>query len=250
MVVQVSVRIDDSQLEARLNKLQTVSMRRATIDGINETAFEARRDLLAEMDRAFDRPTPFAKRGLTVVKAGGARQFAEIEFSGSRASGGGLPPAYFMRPGIEGGRRSLKAFETQLVERGWMKPGEVAVPTKRLPRDRFGNVSQGQLNRIMSGLAVDYRGAGSTRVASTEPGKRRARASIRCSTSSRLRSIRCASISTTALNGSGGRICRSTSARRSTASVSDPSCTIHGSLLAHPTRGCFAPWGVASQSGN
>ncbi|MDX0604710.1 hypothetical protein GOD78_26615 [Sinorhizobium medicae] len=73
---------------------------------------------------------------------------------------------------IEGGMRTHKAFERQLIDRGLMKRGDVAVPAKRAPLDRYGNMTQGFLNRVMADLQIDYRGAGATRTRTSSSLKR------------------------------------------------------------------------------
>lgn len=145
---------------------------------LNDTAKGARKAVQVVMGKSFDRPTPFAKRGVVYERASKDNLDARVVIHGSKTPHGGLPAAYFLGPQVDGGRRTLKAFEVQLKARGLLPDGHVVVPAERTKLDRYGNVSQGQLNRIMSGLQVDYRGAGSTRVASTKKGKaRRARGS-------------------------------------------------------------------------
>lgn len=147
---------------------------------LNETAKGARKAVQNKMGQVFDRPTPFAKRGVVYERATKEDLDARVVIYGSKAANGGLPPAYFLGPQVDGGRRSLKAFEVQLKARGFLPDGHIVLPAERTKLDRYGNVSQGQLNRIMSGLQIDYRGSGANRVASTKKGKsKRARGSRR-----------------------------------------------------------------------
>lgn len=140
---------------------------------LNETAKGARKEVQSAMGRVFDRVTPFARRGVVYERASKTDLDASVVIHGFKSPHGGLPAAYFLGPQVHGGQRSLKAFEVQLRERGLLPAGHVVVPGERLKLDRYGNISQGMLNRILSRLQIDYRGAGATRVASTK--KRRAR---------------------------------------------------------------------------
>lgn len=147
---------------------------------LNETAKGARKAVQVQMGKSLDRPTPFARRGVVYEQARKDKLDARIVIYGSKTAAGGLPAAYFLGPQVDGGQRRLKSFEVQLKQRGLLPEGHVVVPAERTKLDRYGNVSQGQLNRIMSGLKIDYRGAGATRVPSTKKGKaKRARGSRR-----------------------------------------------------------------------
>lgn len=140
---------------------------------LNDTARSGRKAIQTLMRKKLDRPTPFALRGVVYEQATRHRLEAAVVIYGSRSPRGGLPAAYFLGPQVSGGQRSLKAFEVQLQDRGLLPQGHVVVPAERTRLDRYGNVSQGQINRIMSRLQIDYRGAGATRVASTKRGKAR-----------------------------------------------------------------------------
>ncbi|MQW81917.1 hypothetical protein, partial [Sinorhizobium meliloti] len=96
---------------------------------------------------------------------------AAVVVTGDRTKGG-LPATAFLGPQIEGGMRTHKAFERQLVDRGLMQRNLVAVPAKRAPLDRYGNMTQGFLNRVMADLQIDYRGAGATRTRTSSSLKR------------------------------------------------------------------------------
>ncbi|MEO1989642.1 MAG: hypothetical protein ABGX47_23785 [Martelella sp.] len=116
-----------------------------------------------QMKTTFDRPTPYAVRGIMYDKATLDSRVSSVLVAGDRTNGG-LPATAFLGPHIEGGMRRHKAFEKQLIGRGLMRSGEVAVPARSAPLDRYGNLTQGFLNKVMRDLQIDYRGAGATRV--------------------------------------------------------------------------------------
>ncbi|WP_404864537.1 hypothetical protein [Georhizobium sp. MAB10] len=165
------LRFDTRQLMRRMGTIERQQLPYATMLALNETVKGARVAVQQEMNRVFDRPTPFAKRGVVYERAQKTDFRASVVLYGSR-SRGGLPPAAFLGPQIEGGMRSLKSFEKQLVSRGMMPQGRVAVPAAKTQLNRYGNVTQGFLNRVMADLQVDYRGAGATRARTDQSLKR------------------------------------------------------------------------------
>lgn len=140
-------------------------------NALNDTVRDARTDVQKEMDTVFDRPTPYARRGVVYDKASRENLRAAVVVTGDRTKGG-LPATAFLGPQIEGGMRTHKAFERQLIQRGHMLKSEVAVPARDTPLNQYGNMTQGFLNRIMADLQIDYRGAGATRVRTDKSLKR------------------------------------------------------------------------------
>jgi hypothetical protein len=170
-LIETRVTFDMRELERSLTWIERRQLPFATMLALNETVKGGRLAVQKEMDRVFDRPTPYAKRGVVYEAAEKDRLEAKVVIYGSNTSGG-LPAAAFLGPQIVGGKRSLKSFERQLQQRGLMDSGMVAVPAKQTKLDRYGNVSSGLLNRMMADLQIDYRGAGATRARSDASLKR------------------------------------------------------------------------------
>ncbi|MDX3929210.1 MAG: hypothetical protein QHC90_25840 [Shinella sp.] len=170
-MLDVTVRFDLTDFERSLNNIERKQLPYAVTLALNETVKGGRLAVQKEMDRVFDRPTPYAKRGVVYERATRQTLRASVIVWGSNR-GGGLPAAAFLGPQIEGGRRTHKAFERQLIQRGLMDKGKVAVPASRTKLDRYGNIAQSFLNRVMADLQIDYRGAGATRVRSDASLKR------------------------------------------------------------------------------
>lgn len=117
-----------------------------------------------EIDRVFDRPSSFTRRGVLVVPvkvAGNGRQFVAVVKLRDEASGGTAPSKY-LQAQIEGGPRRLKGFEKQLGRSGMSEiaAGKFAVPGKGAKLDRYGNISQGTLIQILSALGLAEHKAG------------------------------------------------------------------------------------------
>lgn len=170
-MIDAHIRFDLSKFERSLTDIERKQLPYAIMLTLNEAAKGGRLEVQREMDRVFDRPTPYAKRGVVYDRATRQNLQAAVVVTGDRTKGG-LPATAFLGPQIEGGTRTHKAFERQLIDRNLMKRNEVAVPAKRAPLDRYGNMTQGFLNRVMADLQIDYRGAGATRVRSDQSIKR------------------------------------------------------------------------------
>lgn len=159
---------------SKLTYAQRQGIPTAMRNALNDTVKGARKAVQGAMRGQLDAPTPYAQRGVVYERASKQSLRAAVAIYGASWTRGGTAPANFLTPQVEGGQRNLKGFERQLVDRGFMLAGEYAVPASRQRLNRYGNVTQGQINQIMSGLKVDYRGAGATRVASTTRGKAKA----------------------------------------------------------------------------
>lgn len=170
-MLETEVRLDLRKFERSMSDVARKQLPYAAMLALNETAKGGRLAVQKEMDRVFDRPTPYAKRGVMFDKATKQNMRAAVVVTGNRTKGA-LPATAFLGPQIHGGQRTHKAFERQLIDRGLMERGEVAVPANRTPLNRYGNMTQGFLNRVMADLQIDYRGAGATRVRSDASLKR------------------------------------------------------------------------------
>jgi len=170
-MLEANIKFDFSQFDRYLRDIERNRMPSVIRNTLNDTVKSGRLEVQKEMDRVFDRPTPYAKRGVIYDAATKESLRAAVVVTGDRTKGA-LPATAFLGPQIQGGYRTHKAFERQLIQRGMMQRGEVAVPAKETPRDRFGNMTQGFINRFMADLQIDYRGAGATRVRSDASLKR------------------------------------------------------------------------------
>ena len=162
-MISAHIDIDLRRFEAKLTSAQRKDLPKATVMALNWLAYDGMKDVRAKMKVVFDRPTPYALRGIMYDKATLQNRTAAVVATGDRTKGG-LPATAFLGPEIHGGMRRHKAFEEQLIGRGLMARNEVAVPARMAPLDRYGNISKGFLNRVMRDLRIDYRGAGATRV--------------------------------------------------------------------------------------
>jgi hypothetical protein len=133
--------------------LQQKQARFAAAVALTRTARDVKDAELKEIDRVFDRPTPYTRRSLFMSPATKAKLEAQVWLKDDRA-GSGTPATRYLLPHIEGGSRGTKGFERALQRQGLMPPGYFAVPASGVKLDAFGNVSKGTINRILSQLRV------------------------------------------------------------------------------------------------
>jgi hypothetical protein len=161
-MLEAHIKFDFTEFDRYLRDVERNRMPSVIRNALNDTVKSGRIEVQNEMDRVFDRPTPYAKRGVVYDAATKENLRAAVVVTGDRTTGG-LPATAFLGPQIQGGYRTHKAFERQLVQRGLMEKGEVAVPARDTPRDRYGNMTQGFINRFMADLQINYQAAGAER---------------------------------------------------------------------------------------
>ena len=127
------------------NKMPAVAQR-----AINNTAFDVRTDLIAEIERVFDRPTRATLNAVRVKRA--TRRDLKAEIYIHDYFGKGVPPVKYLRAVIEGGQRKHKRFERWLIHAGVMGRNEYAVPGEGIKLNKFGNITAGQYAKIVADL--------------------------------------------------------------------------------------------------
>lgn len=127
-------------------------LHRQTAKALTATAKSAADAVVKEMTKVFDRPTPFALRGVfwRGASVDQGRMYAQVYFKDFAFKGGNA--AEFMRPQIEGGQRVPKRFEKALRRVGILPAGMFAVPGRDAKRDAYGNMSRGQIVQLLSAL--------------------------------------------------------------------------------------------------
>lgn len=123
----------------------------AAREAINRTAEWAETDVRREMRTAFDRPVPFTLRSLRVFYAKtGPNPTATLWFRQRNADRDKL----WAMPQIAGGNRDTKPMELRLQRVGILPAGWFLVPGAAAPLDGYGNMSAGELSRILNVLGA------------------------------------------------------------------------------------------------
>lgn len=113
---------------------------------------------VAEMSRAFDKPTRWT---LGAMKVKATNRFT-VEVGILDPDGYYKRAASYLGTQVGGGQRRTKAMEKSLQKRGLMPSGWMAVPGQGAKIDSYGNMSVGQIRQILSWFDAAENWAGST----------------------------------------------------------------------------------------
>lgn len=120
---------------------------------LTAVAQDVREHFTKRLPVVFDRPTPFTQRGVFIKRAEKKDLNADVYFPQSQEQAGRAQREY-IRPGAEGGRRQQKKTEYLLTRMGWLPPGWVTVPGKKMPLDGYGNLSGAYYKQVIRSLFI------------------------------------------------------------------------------------------------
>ncbi|GAA5231762.1 hypothetical protein FOZ76_14540 [Verticiella sediminum] len=154
----------------------------ATAVALNTTGQRMLEALKSEIDRRIDRPTPYTRNALRLSRARKDKLEATVDFKD--AAGKGTSAGRYLSPQALGGGRSRKRSELAFARRSGIPTGSYLVPGAAAELDPYGNVSRGQVVRLLSYLqafgeegyranATDKRRKRLAKVGTTEQGFRR-----------------------------------------------------------------------------
>ncbi|KJS02216.1 MAG: hypothetical protein VR65_06100 [Desulfobulbaceae bacterium BRH_c16a] len=107
---------------------------------IDNTAFDIRKEVIDEMNRVFDRPTPYTTKQIWVTKTRNHNMQASVWFKDPERM-----DDHYLLPQVEGTERKLKGFERSMWNTKF-------TPGKGVKLDKHGNISRGTLVQIKSVL--------------------------------------------------------------------------------------------------
>jgi hypothetical protein len=146
------------QLDANLIKRLPIAIAIA----LTKTAKLVQAEERAEMERVFDRPTPYTLGSVMVAPATKDTLEASVWLKDDDKGGGSHPATEYLVPHIDGGARVEKRSEFILRNAGILPTGMIAIPGQAARLDAYGNISRGQVQQILSGLRVSESVAGHT----------------------------------------------------------------------------------------
>jgi hypothetical protein len=155
--VQLSVTVDLKGFNRAMDSLAKDQIPFATAYALTQTAKLAQREVENAMPRYLDRPTPFTRRAVWTRSATKRRLLAEVAIKDGKATAAGArdaqgKPIKQLGHQVEGGTRPYKQFELLLQSRGMMPRGWYSVAGKDIPKDQYGNIPSGIINRVLSQL--------------------------------------------------------------------------------------------------
>lgn len=119
-------------------------------EALNRTADWAQTDVVRQMRRVFDRPIPYTLRSLRTFYASTSNLTATLWFKQRRADEDKL----WAVPQIHGGSRATKPMELRLERVGILPRGWRVMPGEGAPLDAYGNISPGEISRVLNVLGM------------------------------------------------------------------------------------------------
>lgn len=150
--MQITLKLDGlEKVRSQLQRLSGPQASEAYAKAINDTAYQVRRAMQAEMAASFDRPTPYILRSTQVKQATADNLVADIE--PTYYGGKGVDPQKILRAQAMGGARRDKRSEKALRSIGVLPGGyQTAIPATPFPGsdDGNGNLKGSFLVHLMS----------------------------------------------------------------------------------------------------
>ncbi|WP_145517787.1 hypothetical protein [Yersinia mollaretii] len=154
MADNIEVKLDFSakEIERQLIRLESREIPFALALSATRTAQRAQAAIKQEISRVFDRPTPWILNS-TYVLAASKKDPRAVVYA---REWGGTPAPTTLTPQIEGGQRSYKRSEGHLRNAGYLPNGWQVAPGPGVRKDKYGNISRGQIQQILSGLRAHH----------------------------------------------------------------------------------------------
>lgn len=141
------------EASAELNRIEK-QVPFATALALTRTAQLAKTAIEGEMASVFDRPTRWTLNSLRLFPAKKTKLEAKVWMKNEADKS--IAPTVTMQPQIEGGGRRKKRGEKGLEARGILPKGKYAMPGKGAKLNAYGNMSGGQMQKILSGLGAQF----------------------------------------------------------------------------------------------
>ncbi len=147
--MQFSIKVEG--LDALKNKLNSLPQKQipfAIALALTRTAQDVKQAEYMEMQKVFDRPTPWTLRSLYIKPA--TKQNLEALVGFKDTSSNRVTTLPFLPPEIHGGERQMKRFEELLNRIGILPYGMYVTPGSGCPMDQYGNIPRSLIIQILS----------------------------------------------------------------------------------------------------
>ncbi|MCK6431865.1 MAG: hypothetical protein L6Q68_02370 [Aquabacterium sp.] len=144
----------------------------AAASALNRTAKAAQARIIAEMPRVFASPARYTLGSTRVVPATKQALVARLAVKDSADSG--TVPQHYLLPEVEGGARRAKRFELALRYSGIIGADQYVAPGQDGPVDAAGNLSGGDIKRVLSALRGQGAPAAGNKAAKGSASRRKA----------------------------------------------------------------------------
>ncbi|MCK4499522.1 hypothetical protein KAU11_03445 [Candidatus Babeliales bacterium] len=146
----MKISVDTKQLNKHIAWIEKQTRFAGALAATN-TAKIVREGLKDEMRDSFDRPTPFTINAFYIRAAKKADKIptAKVEIKDS-------PSRYYLKAQIHGGSRYRKRTEHLLTNAGILPRGQYVVPGRGVRLNKYGNMTRGQIQRMLSNLNAQH----------------------------------------------------------------------------------------------
>jgi hypothetical protein len=140
---------NSAQVNRRMSNLVGSQMPYAVARALNETAKTLHAKNKQDMRLAFENPTPFTLNAYFIKFAKKSEQSVVIRRKDMQRG------KHYLEVQDEGGPRPRKGVESNFrTNLAWGGPVNYLTPTRRTETNKYGNVSSGFMNKVMSQLQV------------------------------------------------------------------------------------------------
>lgn len=154
-MITISVKNDLAQAKKLLRSIDSKQIPFAIQQAINKTAYQVKDELVAEMKRVFDRPTPYTLNAIRVKTTDKKTLEALVWLKDEFGTSKGTAATKYLYPQIAGGGRSVKRFEKWMQGRGILPNGMHVVPASGAELDQYGNIKRGTFTKVLSKLQAN-----------------------------------------------------------------------------------------------
>jgi hypothetical protein len=152
--MQISIKSDILRILPKLDRFTKRHAPTIVSGALNQTAKQVQIDVREAIQTVFDRPTPYTVRSTFLRPATKARLEAHVGIKDEAVKG--IAPIKYLAAQIYGGSRNDKRSEKLLRSFGILADGYSIVPGQGLKLDRYGNISRGIIQRILSQLKANH----------------------------------------------------------------------------------------------
>lgn len=176
--MQIDIRWDVEKLRRDINASRK-QVPYATLLAINSVLKASAPAVAAEMQRVFDRPTPWTLNSYRVLKFTrkddlvGVVGFKNVDYNGGPGGSKRNEAGVYLQPLMSGTTRQPKGLERLMRSRGILYSNEFLVPSKFQKLDAYGNVSRGVIQKITANLSVNWDPLNNTPAGGARGGKKK-----------------------------------------------------------------------------
>ncbi len=153
--IKIQIKLEGYEdLKKMLDYLEPRRAKKALAIILNRTGKQVRIELQEEMKRVFDNPTPWTLRGIYHKTASVNDLTHKVGLKDDTLGLKGTPAAKYLAPNIFGGPRNKKRYEVRFERAGILGHDEYTVPGPGVRLNRYGNISQGMIVKMLSAVSA------------------------------------------------------------------------------------------------